>query len=77
MLLDPAIVNQYYSGVTGAQLDKNQGGVVFPCDTQLPDFVMTVEDTDMTVSGEFINFAPADQAGTSKSPALRNTATRK
>jgi hypothetical protein len=66
MLTSATIVNAYYSTVDGAVNDAQVGGVVFPCNSQLPDLQVDVGNSFMaTVRGSDINFAPVDQAGTS------------
>jgi hypothetical protein len=68
MLVDPSVVNAYYSTVQGAVNNATVGGVTFPCKSVLPDLQVDVGGTYMaTVRGDDINFAPVDQAGTSKS----------
>ncbi|TLD19076.1 hypothetical protein PspLS_09965 [Pyricularia sp. CBS 133598] len=57
MLLDDSIVQDYYSN-TGAQNDASQGGYVFDCSTQLPDFSFTVGSNTITIPGALMNYAP-------------------
>ena len=76
MLVDPSVVNAYYSQVTGAVNNATVGGVTFPCNANLPDLAVDVGGAMMaTVRGTDINFAPVDAAGTSTSlspfPSLR------
>ena len=66
MLLSDDTVNNYYSQVDGAQNDQSAGGYVFDCNTELPDFSITVSGYKATVPGKYINFAPADDSGASK-----------
>ncbi|KAI2618239.1 endothiapepsin [Hypoxylon sp. NC1633] len=61
-LLPSNIVTAYYRQVSGAKLDDQQGGYVFPCDTSLPDFVFGVESAKFSIPGEFINYAPVDDS---------------
>lgn len=69
MLANAAVVNAYYSQVTGAVNNQTVGGVTFPCNAQLPDLAVDVGGTYMaTVRGDDINFAPVDAASTSKYP---------
>jgi Eukaryotic aspartyl protease len=69
MLANAAVVNAYYSQVTGAVNNQTVGGVTFPCNAVLPDLAVDIGGTYMaTVRGDDINFAPVDTAGTSKSP---------
>jgi hypothetical protein len=70
MLMDPSIVNAYYSQVTGAANDAQAGGVTFPCSATLPDMAVDIGGQFMaTVRGSDINFAPVDQSGTSMFPS--------
>jgi hypothetical protein len=69
MLVDPAVVNAYYSQVTGAVNNETVGGVTFPCNANLPDLAVDIGGAMMaTIRGTDINFAPMDAAGTSKLP---------
>jgi len=56
--IDAAIARAYYSKVSGAKVDSNQGGYVFPCSATLPNFSITVGGVAQTVPGKFINYAP-------------------
>ncbi|KAI3320926.1 aspartic proteinase [Xylariaceae sp. AK1471] len=64
-LLPDAVVEAYYSKVDGAQVDQQQGGYVFPCDAQLPDLTFSPGDASITIPGEYLNYAPADESGDS------------
>jgi len=60
MIVDPAVVQMYWSQVNGAQNNDATGGIVFPCDSKLPDFQVAVGDTYMaTIPGTLMNFARA------------------
>ncbi|KAI0106559.1 secreted aspartic proteinase precursor [Hypoxylon sp. NC0597] len=61
-LLSDTIVAAYYKQVSGAKVDEQQGGYVFPCDASLPDFVFGVESAKFTIPGEYINYAPVDDS---------------
>lgn len=68
LLVNPAVVNAYYSQVQGATNDQNLGGVTFPCNADLPDLQVDVGGNYMAnIPGHLVNFATADAAGTSKS----------
>ncbi len=68
MLANAAVVNAYYSQVTGAVNNQTVGGVTFPCNAQLPDLNVDIGGNYMAVvRGDDINFAPVDAANTSKS----------
>ena len=74
MLANAAVVNAYYSQVTGAVNNQTVGGVTFPCSAQLPDLQVDVGGVYMaTVRGDDINFAPVDAAGTCKCPSPQTT----
>ncbi|TVY82469.1 Aspartic protease PEP3 [Lachnellula suecica] len=65
MLVNAAVVNAYYSQVTGAVNNATVGGVTFPCNSQLPDLMVDVGGNYMAqVKGSDINFAQVDAAGT-------------
>lgn len=68
MLVNPAVVNAYYSNVNGAVNNATVGGVTFPCSATLPDLQVDIGGNYMAnVPGHIINFAKVDAAGTSKS----------
>lgn len=74
MLANPAIVNAYYSQVTGAVNNQTVGGVVFPCNAVLPDLAVDVGGNYMaTVRGSDINFAAVDATGKSCFGGLQAT----
>jgi hypothetical protein len=73
MLANAAVVNAYYSQVTGAVNNQTVGGVTFPCNAVLPDLAVDIGGSYMaTVRGDDINFAPVDNAGTSEFPFPQN-----
>lgn len=57
LLANSKVVEAYYQNVQGAKLDQQQGGYVFDCSTQLPDFTFTVGEGKITVPGTLINYA--------------------
>ncbi len=63
VMLPPQIVKDYYAAVYGAKLDNYQGGYVFPCDAKLPNFVLGVGQSTITIPGKYINYAPTDLVG--------------
>jgi hypothetical protein len=68
MLVNPAVVNAYYSQVNGAINDATVGGITIPCNAKLPDLSVDIGGKFMAkVSGSVINFAKVDEAGTSMS----------
>lgn len=65
MLANAAIVNAYYSQVTGAVNNATVGGVTFPCSAVLPNLMVDIGGNYMaTVRGDDINFAAVDATGT-------------
>ena len=71
ILADPAVVNAYYSQVQGAANNDIAGGVVFPCNAQLPDLQLDVGGAYMaTVRGDDLNFSPVDTTGIGQPPGL-------
>ncbi|KAI0465667.1 aspartic peptidase domain-containing protein [Xylaria cf. heliscus] len=64
-LLPDSVVDAYYQQVDGAENDQQQGGYVFPCDADLPDLTFSPGDAKITIPGQYINYAPADDSGSS------------
>ncbi|KAI3334458.1 aspartic peptidase domain-containing protein [Ustulina deusta] len=62
-LFPSSVVSAYYEQVDGAEEDQQQGGYVFPCDANLPDLTFTPGDAEITIPGQYINYAPADESG--------------
>lgn len=61
MLVDPAIVNAYYSQVQGAVNNDTAGGVTFPCNANLPDLNVDVGGNYMAlIRGSDIKFEQVD-----------------
>jgi len=64
LIVDLPVVEAYWGPIPGVM--NTQNGVVFPCDTALPDLSLAVGDNYMaTISGDLMNFAPvgADATG--------------
>jgi hypothetical protein len=53
------LVSAYYANVQGARQDQQQGGYVFDCSSDLPDFTFTVGEGQITVPGSLINYGAA------------------
>ncbi|KAG8411251.1 hypothetical protein J3459_016463 [Metarhizium acridum] len=51
LLIDDSIVDDYYSQVQGAQNDRQMGGYVFDCSSELPDFSFGVGQAKITIPG--------------------------
>ncbi|KAJ5977928.1 hypothetical protein N7501_001270 [Penicillium viridicatum] len=65
LLLPDSVVSAYYRKVTGAQNSETQGGYVFPCSADLPDFTVTIGDYDAVVPGKHIKYAPVGAGSSS------------
>ncbi|KAF2764498.1 acid protease [Teratosphaeria nubilosa] len=59
-----AAVSNYYAQVSGATDSSTYGGWVFPCSATLPNWKVVIGGTTYTVSGSYMNYAPANSAGT-------------
>ncbi|KAF2150091.1 aspartyl protease [Myriangium duriaei CBS 260.36] len=51
-----AAVSDYYSNVQSAQNSDQDGGYIFDCSEDLPDFVVKIGTGSFTVPGSYINF---------------------
>jgi aspergillopepsin I len=72
LLMDDAVVSAYYKQVRSAKYDNSQGGYTFPCSTTLPSFSVGIGSYHAAIPGSFMNFAPTDDSGSSKSFAILN-----
>ena len=66
ILAGSGVVSAYYAQVSGARLNSAQGGYTFPCSATLPSFTVVINGYKAVVPGKFMNYAPVDNAGTSK-----------
>lgn len=57
MLVSDDLLQAYWGNVDGATLNDQVGGVIFPCNSQLPDLQIAVGDKTANVAGENFNFA--------------------
>jgi hypothetical protein len=58
MLVQDEMVVAYYDQVQGAELNNQVGGVIFPCNADLPDLSVRVGDSYVaTIPGSGMNFA--------------------
>ena len=66
MLVTDDLLVGYWNNVQGAQLSDSAGGVIFPCNADLPDLQVAIGSNMATVSGTQMNFAEVgtDQTGT-------------
>lgn len=64
LMLPDDVVAAYYSQVSGAQDSQTEGGYVFSCDSDLPDFSFGVGSGTVTVPGRYINWAAVDTTNT-------------
>lgn len=53
-----ASVSDYYANVPSAQDSSSEGGYIFSCDENLPDFSVGIGGTTFTVPGSSLNFQP-------------------
>lgn len=58
MLVGDTLLKGYWSQVPGATTNAGAGGVVFPCNAQLPDLQIAIGAKTATVEGKNFNFAP-------------------
>ncbi|GAW19695.1 hypothetical protein ANO14919_091840 [Xylariales sp. No.14919] len=73
-LFPDEVVSAYYKQVDGAEEDSQQGGYVFPCDADLPDLTFSPGDAKITIPGEYINYAPADESGSTCFGGIQSSA---
>lgn len=58
MLVGDNLLVAYWNQVQGAQLSQAVGGVIFPCNANLPDLQVAIGNTYMaTISGNLMNFS--------------------
>ena len=48
--------SNYYSGIDGSRYSEQDGGYIFPCATELPDFPITISGVNWNVLGAFVNY---------------------
>lgn len=70
LVLDQAVVADYWGSVNGASYDSTQAGFVFPCEADLPTFSLGFENVLFSVPGDYLNYAPINDTGMS---ALRHS----
>ncbi|KAL9584719.1 MAG: hypothetical protein Q9212_001951 [Teloschistes hypoglaucus] len=58
LYLPSTVVTAYYSKVSGARYDSNQGGYTFPCSNTLPSITLGIGSYKAVVPGSYIKFAP-------------------
>ncbi|KAF3765267.1 hypothetical protein M406DRAFT_346740 [Cryphonectria parasitica EP155] len=58
LMLPDTVVSAYYAQVSGATDSEEEGGYIFSCSADLPDFTFGVGDGEITVPGSYINFEP-------------------
>ncbi|KAB8077754.1 Aspartic protease pep1 [Aspergillus leporis] len=63
IMIDEAIVDDYYKQVPSAKNDYSAGGYVFPCNSDLPDFTLQIGGYKAVVPGKHINYAPLQEGG--------------
>ncbi|KAK5078354.1 hypothetical protein LTR64_003235 [Lithohypha guttulata] len=57
MLVTDDLLTAYWNEVEGATLNQQVGGVIFPCNAQLPDLQVAIGNKMATVAGANFNFA--------------------
>ena len=65
MLVSDDLLTAYWEQVQGATLNQQVGGVIFPCNAQLPDLQIAVGNKMATVAGANFNFAEVGKDTTS------------
>lgn len=63
LMLPDAVVSAYYAQVSGATESQEEGGYVFSCDADLPDFTFGIGEGQITVPGDYINYMAVDTSG--------------
>ncbi|KAL3474156.1 aspartic protease pep1 [Aspergillus californicus] len=58
VMIDPTIVETYYSQIPEAQNNFFYGGYVFPCSIDPPSFTISINGYDAVIPGEHIRYAP-------------------
>ncbi|KAI9747364.1 MAG: hypothetical protein M1815_004290 [Lichina confinis] len=57
LLMDNEVVEGYYAQVEGARFDQTQGGFVYPCDSEMPDFgIIISESYTANIPGSLMTF---------------------
>lgn len=57
LLIPDDMVKDYYSGISSARNDRLEGGIIFDCSEDLPDFSFEIGNGTITVPGSYINYA--------------------
>lgn len=66
VMIDDNLVQQIYSPISGARMDAQLGGWVYPESTSsdaLPTVTLAIGDTEITIEKEQLGFGPADENG--------------
>ncbi|KAF2084918.1 Asp-domain-containing protein [Saccharata proteae CBS 121410] len=53
-----SIAAAYYDQVEGSGYSRIEGGYIFPCDADLPDFTLVIGGEERTVPGSYLNYSP-------------------
>lgn len=61
LLMDDNIVADYYSNISGAQNDNQQGGYVFPCTANIPDMILGIGAGTAIIPGSLMSLGPVTQ----------------
>ena len=55
--MDDEVVEGYYAQVEGARFDPTQGGFVYPCDSEMPDFGIVISESyTANIPGSLMTF---------------------
>lgn len=63
MNIDPPAVEAYYAQIPRSSSSSVDGGYIFPCDADLPDFHFAIGEIMTTIPKQFVNYAPAKEPG--------------
>jgi hypothetical protein len=58
LLLPTAVVEAYYAAVTSAKYSAAEGGYVVTCAATLPEFIIYIGTTPITIPGSYMAYAP-------------------
>ncbi|KAI0000737.1 Asp-domain-containing protein [Xylariaceae sp. FL0662B] len=61
LMLPDDVVEAYYGQVDGAENSSTEGGYVFDCSADVPDFTFTVAGLDVVVPADYLNYAPVEE----------------
>ncbi|WPH04396.1 Hypothetical protein R9X50_00728700 [Acrodontium crateriforme] len=62
LLVDDDVAKAYYAQVDGSKNDSTQGGYVYPCSSNLPDFGIAIGDYIAVLKGSDLTYANVDSS---------------